>query len=81
MAKQKEIRRRRGVTLPAPSRWKLDYEIEAATDKRISASWLRKDRVGPQIFPFHRVGRLCFYDLDEIDAVIEGSRHGGKGVA
>jgi hypothetical protein len=59
-------------------RWLLDYEVEKATNKRISASWLRKDRLGDQFFPFHRVGRLCFYDLAEINAVIERSRHGGK---
>lgn len=64
-----------------PKRWLLDYEVEAATEKRISASWLRKDRVGPQIFPFHRVGRQCFYDLAEINGVIERSRVGGKAAA
>jgi hypothetical protein len=48
---------------------------------RISKSWLRKDRVGKQIFPFYRVGRLCFYDLDEIEAVFQKNRFGGKAAA
>jgi len=39
---------------------------------------LRKDRIKNQIFPFHRVGRNCFYDLAEIDAAIEASRFGGN---
>jgi|RhiMethySRZTD1v2_1073278.scaffolds.fasta_scaffold260199_2 hypothetical protein len=60
------------------NRWKLDYEIEQATDGRITASRLRKDRIKNQIFPFHRVGRNCFYDLAEIDAAIEASRFGGN---
>ena len=59
-------------------RWKLDYEVEEATDGRITASRLRKDRIKHQLFPFHRVGRNCFYDLAEIDALIEASRFGGN---
>jgi hypothetical protein len=58
-----------------------DHEFEHATDGRISKSWLRKDRVGKQIFPFYRVGRLCFYDLDEIEAVFQKNRFGGKAAA
>lgn len=58
-------------------RWQLDYEVENDTGGRITASRLRKDRIGKQIFPFHRVGRNCYYDLAEIDAVIEASRFGG----
>ena len=59
-------------------RWHLDREIEDLTEKRITASRLRKDRLGKQIFPFHRIGRSVYYDLAEIDALIEGSRFGGN---
>lgn len=60
------------------ARWLRDYEVEQRSGGRITASWLRKDRVGKQIFPYHRVGRLCLYDMPEVDAVIEKSRFGGK---
>jgi len=59
-------------------RWLLDREVETETEGRLTASRLQKDRIGPQIFPFHRVGRSVFYDLAEIDAVIEAARFGGK---
>jgi hypothetical protein len=59
-------------------RWLLDREIESATGRRITASRLRKDRLGKQIFPFHRVGRSVYYDIREIEAVIEGARVGGR---
>lgn len=58
--------------------WLRDYEVEEKTNGRISAAWLRKDRVSKQVFPFHRVGRMCLYDLAEINQVIESSRVGGK---
>jgi hypothetical protein len=58
--------------------WLRDYEVEAATKGRISASWLRKDRASKQIFPFHRVGRMCFYRLTDIEAVFLKNRQGGK---
>ena len=58
--------------------WLLDREVEQSTDGRITASRLRKDRIGQQIFPFHRVGRNCYYRLSEIHAVIEASRFGGN---
>lgn len=57
--------------------WLLDREVEAATLGRISASRLRKDRLGAQLFPFHRIGRSCYYDLSEINELIAGSRFGG----
>ncbi|MDP1672348.1 MAG: hypothetical protein Q8L65_04415 [Burkholderiales bacterium] len=60
------------------NRWILDYEVEQATGGRITASRLRHDRVKQQIFPFHRVGRSVFYDMAEINALIEASRYGGK---
>ena len=59
-------------------RWLLDREIEEKTEGRISASRLRKDRLAAQIFPFHRVGKSVFYDLAEINELIENSRFGGN---
>lgn len=59
-------------------RWLLDREIEEKTEGRISASRLRKVRLAAQLFPFHRIGRSVYYDLGEINAVIEGSRFGGN---
>jgi hypothetical protein len=59
-------------------RWLLDREIEEITEGRISASRLRKDRLAAQLFPFHRIGRSVYYDIAEINAVIEGSRFGGN---
>jgi len=56
----------------------LDHEVETATQKFITASRLQKDRIGQQIFPFHRVGRNCYYKLEEIYAVIERNKFGGK---
>lgn len=58
-------------------RWLLDREIEQHTEGRITASRLRKDRLNRQHFPFHRIGRSVYYDLSEINAVIENSRFGG----
>ena len=63
---------------PQKKQWLLDREVEAETQGRISASRLRKDRLGAQLFPFHRVGRSCYYDLREINEVIAGSRFGGR---
>lgn len=59
-------------------RWLLDREVELATGGRITTARLRKDRAGGQIFPFHRVGRSVYYDLAEINEVIEAARCGGK---
>lgn len=59
-------------------RWFIDREVEEETGGRITKQRLRKDRYGAQIFPFHKVGRSIYYDLAEIDAVIENSRFGGK---
>lgn len=59
-------------------RWLLDREVEDETGGRISKERLRKDRYGAQIFPFHKLGRSIFYDLAEIESVIEKSRFGGK---
>ena len=61
--------------------WLLDREIEEITEGRISKSRLRKDRLAAQIFPFHRIGKSCFYDIDEINELIEASRFGGKSKA
>lgn len=63
---------------PQHPRWLLDREVEEATCGRITASRLRKDRLTRQLFPFHRVGRNVYYDLAEIDAIIEAARFGGK---
>lgn len=60
------------------SRWLRDYEVEAASNGRFKKSTLRKDRLGDQIFPFHRVKRNVYYDLDELDATVAKSRFGGK---
>ena len=57
--------------------WLRDYEVEQERPE-FSASRLRKDRVGPQLFPFHRIGRDCFYSLEEIDATIAAAKFGGK---
>ena len=59
-------------------RWRLDYEVEEETGGAVKAQRLRKDRREQQVFPFHKVGRSVLYDLDEINAVIEASRYGGK---
>ena len=59
-------------------RWLLDYQVEEKTGGRITASRLRKDRTAKQLFPFHKIGRNCYYDLTEIDARIEKARVGGK---
>ena len=59
-------------------RWYLDREIEDVTGGTISKERLRKDRYGAQIFPFHKVGRSIYYDLVEVESVIENSRFGGK---
>ena len=56
----------------------LDREVEEETGGRISKERLRKDRYGAQIFPFHKLGRSIYYDLTEIESVIENSRFGGK---
>jgi hypothetical protein len=66
------------VATQRKKRWYLDHEIEQETEGRISASRLRKDRLAAQIFPFHRIGKSCFYDLDEINELIEKSRFGGN---
>lgn len=60
-------------------RWFRDYQVEEATDGVVKAQTLRKDRLGAQRYPFYRVGRNVFYDLQEINSVIEKSRFGGKG--
>ena len=59
-------------------RWLRDYEVEDETDGALSASFLRKDRLGRQLIPFHRIGKSVFYDLDEVNAAIEKSRFGGR---
>ena len=74
MKKSKEHRKQ------ADRRWKFDYEVEQATGGAITAKRLRMDRLGDQIFPFHRVGRSCWYDLDEVNATIEKAKFGGKSV-
>jgi hypothetical protein len=58
-------------------RWLLDREIEVALGGSITASRLRKDRLGKQLFPFHRVGRSVYYDLAEVESVIEAAASGG----
>lgn len=58
-------------------RWLLDYEVEEASDRVFKFSTLRKDRLGPQLFPFHRVGKTVLYDLDELNATVESARFGG----
>jgi hypothetical protein len=55
-----------------------DYEIAKALDNKISVSFLRKDRATRQLFPYHRVGRSCLYQLDEVLAALEAMRVGGK---
>jgi hypothetical protein len=58
-------------------RWLLDREIEVALGGSITASRLRKDRLGKKLFPFHRVGRSVYYDLAEVESVIEAAASGG----
>jgi hypothetical protein len=45
----------------------------------ISVSTLRKDRLGAQRIPFHRLtdGGRCLYDVEEVLGVISGARFGG----
>ena len=63
---------------PHKQRWLRDYEVERATNGRVRANSLRKDRLTKQMYPYHRLGRLFLYSLEEIDAVIEANRFGGK---
>lgn len=62
-------------------RWLSDVELAAALGHTISVSFLRKDRVGEQRIPFHKIGRLTRYDQAEVNGVIEQSRFGGKAAA
>lgn len=60
-------------------RWLKDVEIEKATGGAITAIFLRKDRAGLQVIPYHRIGaKMVRYDLSEVNAAIEGMRVGGK---
>jgi hypothetical protein len=58
-------------------RWLRDYEVQQLRPE-FTASRLRKDRLGPQLFPFHRIGRDCWYDLPEMDATVAAAKFGGK---
>jgi hypothetical protein len=59
-------------------RWLKDFEVEQATGGAITAVFLRKDRAGLQVIPFHRIGaKMVRYDLDEIHRAIEAARVGG----
>lgn len=57
----------------------LDREVEAATNGRLSVSRLRKDRLGARIFPYYKVGKSCFYTLEDIESAILKHRQGGDG--
>jgi hypothetical protein len=57
-------------------RWSREREISQKTG--IPVSTLQKDRVTEQRFPFHKVGRAVYYDLNEVNAAIEAARFGGK---
>ncbi len=59
-------------------RWLTDAEVEEATGGAITRRRLQKDRITAQVFPFRRIGKLCFYSLVEVEAVIERARFGGK---
>ncbi|OGA13737.1 MAG: hypothetical protein A3H32_14345 [Betaproteobacteria bacterium RIFCSPLOWO2_02_FULL_63_19] len=59
-------------------RWLRDYEVEVASAGRFKKSTLRKDRIGAQLFPFHRVGKTVLYDLAELNTTVESARFGGK---
>jgi hypothetical protein len=59
-------------------RWLRDYEVETASVGRFKKSTLRKDRIGAQLYPFHRIGKkTVLYDLAELDATVESARFGG----
>ena len=44
----------------------------------VGVPFLRADRVGKQLIPFHRVGRSCLYDPTEAIDAIRALRVGGK---
>lgn len=44
----------------------------------VSVQFLRHDRVGKQLIPFHRLGRTCLYDPNEVIEAIRALRVGGK---
>lgn len=58
-------------------RYQRDYQIVEALGGTPSVQFLRKDRMSEQRIPYHRVGKLCLYNLDEVIAAIEGLRVGG----
>lgn len=62
-------------------RWLSDVELVDSLGGALSVAFLRKDRIGAQRIPFHRIGKLARYDLDEVNAAIERSKFGGKAVA
>lgn len=62
----------------SPKRWLKDVELVAALGGVLSTAFLRKDRITDQRIPFHRVGKLAFYDVAEVHAAIEKARFGGK---
>lgn len=62
-------------------RWLRDYEVEAVSAGRFKSSTLRKDRIGAQLYPFHKIGKTVLYDMAELDATVENSRFGGHGGA
>lgn len=65
-------------TTPRAKRWMRDLEIERESGGVFRASTLRKDRLGPQRYPFHRVGKSVYYDLAELHAIVEQACHGPR---
>ena len=55
-------------------RWMTEQEISEHTKIPVATlrSWRRADAV--RVLPFHRLGRLIRYDLEEVDAAIAGNR-------
>ena len=64
-------------TTKRPAVWLRDYQVIEQRPE-LSVERLRKDRVGAQIFPFHRVGRDCFYTIAGVDGAIAATKVGGK---
>ena len=61
-----------------PIRRRFGSETDVETITGISRRTLQKDRLlGADKFPFYRVGRRIFYDLDEVEAVIRAGQQGG----
>lgn len=74
MAQQGQARR------VSEGRFVLDHQVpeKIGNIPGVSVQFLRRDRVGAQLIPYHRLGRTCLYDPDEVIEAIRAMRVGGK---